>query len=94
MTTYTTILKNQTPLDISLILFFKQKTAYEIAKENEIDMSNMLKTGEQIYYNGEITDKRVFEYYAARGIRPATGIDTLYSGDIKIFDSTFDFTFE
>jgi len=54
----------------------------------------MLKTGEQIYYNGEITDKRVFEYYAAQGIRPATGIDALYSGDIKIFDSTFDFTFE
>ena len=94
MTTYTTILKNQTPLDIALILTGSADNAYEIAKESEIDMSNMLKTGEQIYYNGEITDKRVFEYYAARGIRPATGIDTLYSGAIKIFDSTFAFTFE
>lgn len=43
MTTYTTILKNQTPLDIALILTGSADNAYEIAKENEIDMSNMLK---------------------------------------------------
>ena len=54
MTTYTTILKNQTPLDIALILTGSADNAYEIAKENEIDMSNMLNLRKEVQYEKKI----------------------------------------
>lgn len=86
-------LARQTWLDIALILTGDADMAYEIAKENGFDVSDMPTVGQEIRYSGGVANRQVFDFYASHGIVPATAIADEDS-DIKIFDYTFDFTFE
>ncbi len=86
-------LVRQTWLDIALILTGDADMAYEIAKENGLSVSDMPVVGQEIKYSGGVVNRQVFDYYSKRGIKPATVI-TDEDNDIKIFDYTFDFTFE
>ncbi len=88
-------LARQTWLDIALILTGDADMAYEIAKENNMSVSDMPTVGQEIRYSGSVVNRQVFDYYASRDIVPATCITTDDDeSDVKIFDYTFDFTFE
>lgn len=87
----TIVLPGQTFLDIALVLTGDADNAYEIAKANGILVSDMPPVGQIIEASGK-SNRLVLEHYTSRGIKPATAIDVEVS--LKIFDKTFDFTFE
>lgn len=87
------VLARQTWLDIALIMTGDADMAYEVAKENGMDISDMPTAGMKIQYSGGVVNREVFDYYAKRVIRPATAVAE-EAEEYKIFDYTFDFTFE
>lgn len=84
----------QTLIDIALVLTGDADMAYDIAKENGMNVSDMPTPGVEITYSGNAVNKQVFDYYASHGINPATGVTDKEETAFKIFDYTFDFTFE
>lgn len=88
-----TVAANQTLLDIALILTGDADMAYEIAKENGLLVSDRITPGDVIKYSGSVVSQPIVDYYTANNVRPATGIDDDNTAN-KIFDFTFDFSFE
>lgn len=87
----TIVLPGQTFLDIALVLTGDADNAYEIAKANGMLVSDMPSVGHTIEASGK-ANRLVLEHYMSRNIKPATAIEVEVS--LKIFDNTFDFTFE
>lgn len=92
MTTITAV--GQTFIDIALVLTGDADMAYDIAKENGMNVSDMPTLGVEITYSGNAVNKQVCDYYVSHGINPATGVTDKEETAFKIFDYTFDFTFE
>lgn len=90
------VLTRQTWLDIALVMTGDADMAYEIAKENGMAVSDTPPVGMEIQYSGGVVNRQVFDYYSKRGIRPATAVAEAEAEaeKFKIFDYTFDYTFE
>lgn len=84
----------QTFLDIALILTGSADAAYEIAKENGLDISDKIPAGRLLLYTGKVISQPIAEYYSAGNIHPATSGEDDNADIDKIFDFTFDSTFE
>lgn len=84
----------QTFLDIALILTGSSDAAYEIAKENGFDISDKIPAGRLLLYTGKVISQPIAEYYSAGNIHPATSGEDDNADIDKIFDFTFDSTFE
>ena len=68
----TVVANGQSWLDIALILAGSADMAYEIARENGMEVSDTPPVGSVARYSGAVKDKRVAEYYRRHGISPAT----------------------
>jgi len=68
-----TVLNNQSMLDIAIMVSGSAEAAYNIALENGISITDDLTPGQVLVFEGNPTNRRVVEYYAANGIKPATG---------------------
>lgn len=85
----------QTFLDIAVIYTGSADAAYEIARENGLEVSDRLHAGQILHYSGEVISRPIVDYYSSRQLAPATAIDDEPSAErFKIFDKTFDYTFE
>jgi hypothetical protein len=84
----------QTFLDIALILTGSADAAYEIAKENGFDISDKIPAGRLLLYTDKVISQPIAEYYSAGNIHPATSGEDDNADIDKIFDFTFDSTFE
>lgn len=62
----------QTFLDVALTLTGSADAAYEIAKENGLDISDEIPAGLLLSYTGEVISQPIADYYSANDIRPAT----------------------
>lgn len=87
-------LARQIWLDIALVLTGDADTAYDIAKENGMSVSDMPTPGMEIQYSGGVVNMQVLDFYASHDINPATGVADKDESNFRIFDYTFDFTFE
>jgi len=84
----------QTFLDIALILTGSADAAYEIARENGFDISDKIPAGRLLLYTGKVISQPIADYYSAGNIHPATYREDDNADIDKIFDFTFDTTFE
>ena len=84
----------QTFLDIALILTGSADAAYEIARENGFDVSDKIPAGRLLGYTGKVISQPIADYYSAGNIHPATSGEDDNANIDKIFDFTFDSTFE
>ncbi len=85
---------NQTLLDIALMITGNADDAYELAKANGMEVSDDLVVGTAVRYGGVVSNKNIVRYYSEHNIVPGTDITGDSVTGIKIFDNTFDNTFE
>jgi hypothetical protein len=70
------VLSNQSIYDISIQVTGTADNAFLIAKANQIAVSDKLTNGQQLVIPNVITkDAKALQYYAARNIIPATGLN-------------------
>jgi len=86
-----TILEGQSLLDIALQELGSLEGAYALAVLNGLSLTDSLAAG-MLLQLPDVVDKRIVNYYSERNIRPATMFDPVTKQ--RIFDFTFDFTFE
>jgi hypothetical protein len=88
-----TPLPGQSIVDIALMTCGVAEAAYDIAIENGVDITDDV-DGMILNIPYEVEkNKRIVEYYAVNSVKPATWF-TDPDGKMKIFDETFDETFE
>jgi len=86
-----TILEGQSLLDVALQELGSLEGAYALAVLNGLSLTDSLAAGMMLQLP-DVVDKRIVNYYLERNIRPATLFDP--ETKQRIFDDTFDFTFE
>lgn len=86
-----TVLEGQSLLDIALQELGSLEGAYNLAVLNGLSLTDSLAAG-MLLQLPDVVDKRIVNYYSERNIRPATMFDPVTKQ--RIFDDTFDFTFE
>lgn len=85
-----TVLQNQTLIDIALQVYGSVEGVYTLAVENGINVTDDIAEGDQLNYDiANIVNKNTVSYLKNNQIYPATGS----SRDIRIFDFTFDISF-
>lgn len=85
-----TVLPNQTLIDIALQVYGSVEGVYTLAVENGISVTDDIAAGEQLDYDiANIVNKNTVTYLKSNRIYPATGS----SRDIRLFDLTFDLSF-
>jgi len=86
------VLAGQSIFDLAIQHCGAIEAAFQIALKNNIGLTDELTVGAELA-STEIVNRDVVNYYARRGLQPATEItnNDLLSG---IFDDTFDDTFE
>jgi len=87
----TTVLEGQSLLDIALQELGSLEGTYALAVLNGLSLTDSLAAG-MLLQLPDVVDKRIVNYYSERNIRPATLFDP--ETKQRIFDDTFDFTFE
>jgi hypothetical protein len=87
----TTVLEGQSLLDIALQELGSLEGAYNLAVLNGLSLTDSLTAGMTLQLP-DVVDRRIKTYYSERNIRPATMFDPIMKQ--RIFDFTFDFTFE
>lgn len=71
-----TILHNQSLLDIAIQYTGDAQNAFLIAKENSLSVSAYLVPGyELVIPNGMPLNRNILDYYQAKDIKPATGVE-------------------
>lgn len=71
-----TILHNQSLLDIAIQYTGDAQNAFLIAKENSLSVSAYLVPGfELVIPQGMPFNRNILEYYQAKDIKPATGVE-------------------
>jgi hypothetical protein len=93
MTTITA-LSGQSIFDIALMTCGAVEAAYDIAIANNVEMTYNVEGKLLVIPAAVEKNKRVVEYYAINGIMPATYFEAPTVAGGKIFDETFDNTFE
>ena len=85
------VFAGQSIFDIAIQHCGAIEAAFQIALKNDIGLTDNLTVGAELA-SAEIINRDVFNYFARRGLQPATETtnDSLSKG---IFDNTFDNTF-
>jgi hypothetical protein len=86
-----TPLPGQSIFDIALMTYGIAEAAYDIALANDIDITDDVE-GKLLDIPNGVKNKKVTEYYAINSITPATFFESPLV-DLRIFDETFDKTF-
>ncbi len=86
------VLNNQTIFDIALQHTGNVEEAFDAALFAQISLTDDLSTG-HILSIAQISDEKTFSYYKNNNLHPATAL-AVEAIAYKIFDFTFDFTFE
>lgn len=85
------VLSGQSLTDIAIQIYGNVEGVFMLAQENGLSVTDELEPGQMLSYSPDkIINKKVVCHYAVNGIFPTT----LFTGDWRIFDSSFDFTFE
>ena len=93
------VLNNQSLFDIALQVYGSAEAAFTLALENGLTVTDDLTSGEELQFSqANMSNRRVVDFYRINIIKPATGL-TNESPVVppighKIFDITFDYTFE
>ena len=90
----TTALNNQSLLDIALQVSGSAEAAYDVALENGKSITDELTPGQELKFTGAQANRKVVNYYTVNNIKPATDFKDEEQVNCKIFDETFDETFE
>lgn len=84
-----TVQANQSLVDIAIQVYGSAEGVFTLAIENKLDVTDNIETGMILEYSPEnVINEQVVQYYQQNNIYPANQ----YGGD-RIFDNTFDFTF-
>ncbi|MBS2100716.1 LysM peptidoglycan-binding domain-containing protein [Carboxylicivirga linearis] len=73
----------QNMFDLALQLYGSLQGVFQLAKDNDKDMTSEINPGEILKGRKDPIDKLVYEFYKGRGIKPATGLTSEESADIK-----------
>jgi len=82
----------QTLFDIAIQVSGSAEAAFEMALINSIGITDEL-TSEMVLLPAGILYKQIATYYQDKQIKPATGLGSSPGSTNRIFDYTFDFTF-
>lgn len=86
------VLTGQTLMDVALQVYGSAEGVFTLAAENGLEVTDMLRPGQVLEYQPEqVLNKGVAQYYATRGVCPATAFDG--SQTERIHDETFDLTY-
>ena len=84
--------EGQSLFDIALRIAGGIEAAIAIALQNDLSLTDVIAPGTMLNCtNIPVINQRIVNYYATNGINPATGST---QDAYKIFDYTFDYTFE
>lgn len=87
------VLSNQSLADLAIQVYGSVEGIVLLARENGLEITDMPEAGRQLKVSSEnIIDKRIVQYYAGMKVYPATDSSGLMGN--RIFDETFDLTFE
>lgn len=89
-----TIGSNQSLFDIAIQETGAPEAAFLLALDNDIEITETLKPGSLLLYSGEIISPDIYNYYRTRNIKPATALKDYSEPSERIFDYSFDLTFE
>ena len=92
-----TVQERQSLFDIALRVAGGIEAAIAIALQNDLSLTEPIAPGTVLNCSGiPVINQRIVNYYAANGINPATGITQQVNPPARkrIFDRTFDYTFE
>lgn len=82
----------QTFFDVAIQQCGNIETVFALALENNLSITDDLAAGQTISLIA-VNDSDIANYFGNRNIVPATGITTLTEEQARIFDETFDATF-
>jgi hypothetical protein len=85
-------LQNQSLLDIAIQALGAAEAAFDIALLNNLSITDTIAPGLELTLPA-VVNTDIASYYAAKGLRPATGIEISAVSSQHIFDTTFDNTF-
>jgi len=85
------VIQGQTFFDIAIQEFGSVEAAFQFATLNEFSVTDGLVPG-ALLQKTTVINKNILSYYQNKNIKPATGL-SLSMVRTKIFDYTFDFTF-
>ena len=87
-----TVLQNQTLSDIALQVYGTIEGVFVLATDNDLSVTDELKAGQVLECQADkVINKQIVQYYSDNNIHPATAF--LYDVDNRIFDNTFNLTF-
>jgi len=90
-----TVLNNQSLFDIALQVYGSAEAAFLLSFENTLSISDDLASGQVLQFAvANVANRQVVDFYRINNIKPATALDSEQTAKHKIFDYTFDFTFE
>ncbi|MDR1543072.1 MAG: hypothetical protein LBS50_01420 [Prevotellaceae bacterium] len=86
-------LQNQTLLDLAIQHYGAAECAFDLALANDLPLDAELAAGIELTPppSAPLANKQIADYYANRGLKPATAVD--FDSFLGAFDGTFDDTF-
>ena len=80
----TIVLNNQSLLDVAIQEYGTVEAAFDIAVDNEMDVTDLLVPGSQISLpTSDFEDRDIADYFKARRIRPATALPLISEEDVE-----------
>jgi len=86
------VLPGQTIFDIAIQEFGSIEAAYPLATLNGLSLTDDIVPG-ILLQKTDVINKNILSYYLGKQIKPATGLGSSLGDTNRIFDYTFDFTF-
>lgn len=88
------VAQGQSLLDIAMQVYGSADAVYTLAKDNAKSVTDILSVGEELSYSSDnMVDARVARYFATNEISPSTAFAGALPSDNRLFDSSFDETF-
>lgn len=88
-----TVLSGQSLADIAIQVYGSAEGVFSLARENGLEVTDELTPGQVLDCSPEnVVSKSVADYYAVKGIYPATA--TPFDPQRGVWDETFDLTFK
>lgn len=89
-----TVQQGQSMLDIAMQVYGSVDAVFTLAQDNGKSVTDVLQVGEELEYSSDkILDARVATYFANNAISPCTAYPGELPVENRIFDQTFDKTF-
>jgi len=90
------VLNNQSLFDVAIQECGSTEAAFRLAFDNAMSVTDDLSPGQTVSVS-HVENSKIVDFYRTNGIKPATAVDAeqpLPPPEYKIFDFTFDSTFE